>query len=362
MRYRRFSYLAAFTGGILFLLTACGTSPVSPKNVTNSTGNSQLEQSVSVSGSGGSLQKAMETQIIPLFEKQTGVKVTYTAATSGQSLAQVQANKNNPPYDVVWGADGSHVQGASAGLWKTLDPKVVTNLADVYPEYLEPNNVGARFGFFVVGIEYNSEVFSKKGFSAPTSWQDLWNPSYKGHVGAYAWGVSFSAAMFGSLEKSQGGSETKTFADLARIKPNLLNVFQDSGSLDASFSQGDTWIAYNSNARTLALNRSGVPVTFASPKEGATFVGNTMDIPIHAAHPNAAQAFINFMLSNEVQRLLPTALAYSPVVKNANIPSELAKFIPSPEQGRTLPFLDWNAISKRNEQLSQQWAQTLGGK
>ncbi len=338
------------------------TSASSPTPQAVSPTQVPLESQVFVAGSGGSLQKAMQDQIIPIFEKQTGVKVTYTAATSGQSLAQTQANPNNPPYDVVWGADQSHLQGKTAKLWQPLDTSVVKNLANVYTEFRDPDNIGVVFGFFTVGIEYNQKIFQDRGFAKPTSWLDLWNPSYKGHVGAYAWTVSFSPSFVVSLSKSLGGSETNTDAAFVKLKsltPNLINVFPDSGSLDNSLTSGDTWIVYNSSARVLQLSSAGVPVAFVDPKEGAGFVGNTLDIPVNAAHPHAAQAFVNYMLSDEVQQLLPKALGYGPVSKNADVPPDLANLVPSPSDRSHYVFIDWSAIAKRNQELSQLWTQIV---
>ncbi len=321
-----------------------------------------LESQVFMSGSGGTFQTAMEKQVLPLFTQQTGVKVTYTGIASGPVLSQLQANPQNPPYDVVWGTDQVLISGKASNIWAPLDPKVVTNLANVYPEFYDPDNMGVEFGFFINGIEYNEKVFKDKGFPVPTSWNDLWNPAYKGHVGAYAWSVSFSPSFLTSLSKSLGGSESNTDAAFAKLKtltPNLLNVFPDSGSLDQSLSSGDTWIAYNSNARTQALAKSGVPLAFVAPKEGAGIVNNPLMTPAHAPHPRAAQALINFILSDQVQNLLPTTIGYSPVSKSAVIPPELVSSMPSPVDRLKYVFTDWSVIVKRNQDLSKLWTQTI---
>ena len=357
----------------LLATTACGgqsqpatgnPAPAAPAPAANTsqpaTAAPQLEPTLTVAGAGGSLQQAMEQQILPLFEKKFGVKVTYQAATSAQSLAQTQANRNNPPYDVIWGSEQTHVQGKTAGLWQPVDPTVVTNFKNVYPEFQDPDKVGVPLGFVVVGLEYNSKIFKDKGFTPPTSWQDLWNPAYKNHVGAYAWSVAFSPALLFGLAKNQGGSDTTAaFDKLKGLAPNLVNVFPDPGSLDNSLAQGDTWITYNSSARVQQASQSGQPLKFVAPNEGAVYQGSMLDIPINAAHPKAAQAFLNFWLSPEVQQLLPKALGYAPVIPNVTIPSDLAEYVPSPDSRKQLVFVDWKVIAQRNQELSQQWDKSL---
>ena len=45
--------------------------------------------------------------------------------------------------------------------------------------------VGAKstgIGFIATGLAYNKDVFAKNGWQAPTSWNDLADPKYKGKV------------------------------------------------------------------------------------------------------------------------------------------------------------------------------------
>lgn len=51
------------------------------------------------------------------FEKETGIKVTMMLKGSGESLAQVAAEKANPKLDVWFGGTGDpHLQAAEQGL------------------------------------------------------------------------------------------------------------------------------------------------------------------------------------------------------------------------------------------------------
>jgi len=370
MRNRRFVLWPVILAIVLLATAACGAQPQTASSNQASAGDAskaaapapQLEPTLVFAFGGGTLEQALREQVLPLFEKQTGVKVTMAAGTAAQNFAKTQANKNNPPFDLVWTSEETHLQGKAAGVWQPLDPKVVTNLNNAYPEFRDPDNVGAPFGFVIIGLAYNSKIFADKGFKPPTSWQDLWNPAYKGHVGAYSWATAFSADFLVSLSKSLGGNEQNTTAALDRLKslaPDIINVFPDPGSLDNSFIQGDTWIAYNSNARVLAQSQSGLPIKFVAPKEGATFHPVFLDTPVNAAHPNAARAFINFWLSPEVQRLMPKAVQYAPVVPNATIPSDLAEFIPSPDSRKQFLFVDRKVIVDRNQELSQLWDKVL---
>src|SRR5450432_717448 len=50
------------------------------------------------------------------FERKTGIKVAMTRKSSGETYAQVQAEKDNPKGDIWWGGTGDpHLQAAEEG-------------------------------------------------------------------------------------------------------------------------------------------------------------------------------------------------------------------------------------------------------
>ena len=51
------------------------------------------------------------------FEKSTGIKVAMTRKSSGETFAQIKAERRNPKGDVWWGGTGDpHLQAAEEGL------------------------------------------------------------------------------------------------------------------------------------------------------------------------------------------------------------------------------------------------------
>ena len=51
------------------------------------------------------------------FEEATGIKVSMTRKSSGETLAQIKAEADNPKGDVWWGGTGDpHLQAAEEGL------------------------------------------------------------------------------------------------------------------------------------------------------------------------------------------------------------------------------------------------------
>ena len=61
-----------------------------------------------------------------------GIKVKLVVGTALSNYRKVVATRNNPEIDVYWSNELTHAAGKQQGLYDKLDPRVVTNLVDVY--------------------------------------------------------------------------------------------------------------------------------------------------------------------------------------------------------------------------------------
>ena len=71
----------------------------------------------------------------------------------------------------------------------------------------------------------------------------------------------------------------------------------------------------------------GAPIDFAYPKEGADFFANYFDVVKNGPHPNAAQAFVNYLLGVEAPAILSKHF-YGPINKNVRLPDEIDRKVP----------------------------------
>src|SRR5207248_6633646 len=64
-----------------------------------------------------SVQEEWCRGMVTAFERKTGIKVAMTRKSSGETYAQIRAEKDNPKGDVWWGGTGDpHLQAAEEGL------------------------------------------------------------------------------------------------------------------------------------------------------------------------------------------------------------------------------------------------------
>ena len=65
--------------------------------------------------------------------------------------------------------------------------------------------------------------------------------------------------------------------------------------------KGDTWIALGWSGDAIQLQKDNPNIKFVMPKEGCMLWSTSMEIPVGAPNPQAAQAFIDFVYDPKVQ-------------------------------------------------------------
>ena len=122
--------------------------------------------------------------MVNTFEKQTGIRVSMTRKSSGETLAQIKAEKSNLKGDVWWDGTGDpHLQAAEEGLTEVYNSPMLSQLQDWA---LSPHKAtgGRTVGIYMggLGYGYNKELLVSKGLPAPKCWKDLLNPAFKDEV------------------------------------------------------------------------------------------------------------------------------------------------------------------------------------
>jgi putative spermidine/putrescine transport system substrate-binding protein len=129
-----------------------------------------------VAGYGGSFEQTMRTEVIPDFEKKHGVKVEYVAGNSTDTLAKLQGQKGNQQIDVAIVDDGPMYQAIQLGFCGRLQDLPA---ADLYEAARFKDDRAVAIGLVGTGLMYNTKYFAEKGWSAPTSWDDLKDSKFK---------------------------------------------------------------------------------------------------------------------------------------------------------------------------------------
>ncbi len=254
---------------------------------------------------GGDYEKKIPTLIGPGFEQATGYRLSYvTAGGSAEMVARVKAQAANPQVDVVIGDEGPQLLGKD--LWQPIDAKYLTNMGEMYDLAKVTGNRRVRAFAGAVTILYNTKVFQEKGWAPPTSWNDLWDPKYRGHVITLEGTSPYTYGLLVIASELDGGSERDTepgWRKLKQLAPSIPVFATGAAKFGDLFRQGTGWIGLHSEGSALRHRIAGLPIGTAYPKEGPIFVPASVVVVKGGPNPDGAQKFVNHLLRADVQKL-----------------------------------------------------------
>ena len=301
------------------------------------------------------------------FTKATGVKVTYVIGTQMSHLAKIQVSKSSPDTDVVFSSGLSHAIGKGQDLFEKLDPALVTNAKDLYPNAVDPDDVGAMGSLTSIGMGYNTEKLNEIGMGTPTSWNDLWDPRLKGRVALCSFNVTWTQDFLVLIAKMNGGSEDNIQPGFDKIRElkemgNLAYIPSTPAEMENLLTQNLAWANATASIRAYGLGDQGYPFTFLYPEEGASLYANWFDIIKGAPHPKAAQAFVNHMLTPEAQLIMARGW-YGPTNKTVVLPEDLAEKAPyGAERIASLVPIDRAKLNQNLDAWADQWNREIESK
>jgi iron(III) transport system substrate-binding protein len=255
------------------------------------------------------------------FEAKYGITVNYVRMSSGEALARVQAEKDNPQFDIWWGGPiDSFVAAKGEGLLEAYDSPNYANLTDpAKMKDVDNQWVGIYVG--TLGFATNTDwLAANPGSAAPTSWDDLLKPEFTGQVMVAhpsSSGTSYTAlATILQLKGEDAGWEyLKQYA-------GQVSQFTKSGAAPAKFvGQGEAAVAIVfSHDIVNEIENNKLPLQLTFPEEGTGYEIGGMGILKGAKHPQAARLWFDWALTPEAQALGPVYAAYqAPTVSGVEL-------------------------------------------
>ncbi|OAB45584.1 ABC transporter substrate-binding protein [Paenibacillus antarcticus] len=289
-------------------LAGCGTNSNSNSNSTakeaspsanNSVTNTQAADQKLVVYSAG--PEGLAYKIIEGYEAQTGVKVEMFQGTTGKILARMEAEKSNPVVDVVILASLPSAQGLkNDGL--TLPYPEAHNADKLNPDWSDKEGNYFSSSASALGIAYNTKLVT----TPPTSWEDLTKPEYKGQINIPDPSLSGSALDFitGYLS-DKGESGWSLFEQFNNNDVAVAGANQEA--LDPVITGAKSMVVAAVDYMTYKAKAKGEPVDIVYPKEGTVISPRPAAIMKSTKHEENAKSFIDYLLSDEAQKLVSNA-------------------------------------------------------
>jgi len=234
------------------------------------------------------------------FEKATGIKVNFIRFSSGEALARVMAEKNNPRIDVLFGGPvETFAAGVKEGLFEPYKPP---SFAALPPRFRHPDGQWVAIADDPLVFMSNNKFLKDNALQAPASWNDLLAPAYKNMIQMADARTSGTAVtrIFSVIEVN-GRDENKAFEYMKKLRPNvqLYTKSGGGGTLPVGLGQAGAGIFFIVDA--LDTKAKGYDVTISFPKEGIGTAAEAIALIKGAKNPAVGKKLIDWATSPAMQ-------------------------------------------------------------
>jgi iron(III) transport system substrate-binding protein len=233
------------------------------------------------------------------FNKQyPDIEIKWVRDSTGIVTAKLLAEKSNPQADIVWGlAATSLMLLKNEGMTEAYMPAGADQLD---PKFLDGDNPPHWTGMdaWVACICVNTVEAEANGLPIPTSWKDLTDPVYKGHVvmpnpnssGTGFLDVASWLQMFG---------EDDGWAFMDGLHENIAWYTHSGSKPCRQAGSGETPIGISFAYRGAKVKNKGAPIEIVIPSEGVGWEMEATAIMKGTDKLEAAKKLVDFSVSKE---------------------------------------------------------------
>ena len=280
----------------------------------------------------------MDPQVLELFEKETGISVTYDEYETNEAMYPIIA-KGAADYDLICPSDYMIQKMSDEGLLEPINWSRIPNAKNIDDQYFEfargydeNNTYSMPYLWGTVGILYN-----KKMVKGPIdSWGVLWDTRYQDDI---LMQKSVRDA-FGVALKYLGYSlNTTDEAQLDEAKQKLLEQ-KHSGVVQAyvvdevrdKMIAGEAAMGVIYSGEALTCMEENEDLAYVIPKEGSNLWMDNFAIVKGAKNKENAEKFLNFLCRPEIMKMNFEYITYS-------VPSSKAReLLPDEYKNSTIAF------------------------
>lgn len=282
--------------------------------------------------------------------------IKWVRDSTGIITAKLLAEKANPQADVVWGLAVTSLKLlADQGYFQPYAPKGVETLDPQYVDKAKPPQwIGQRA--WVASLCFNTVEAEKNKLPAPTSWQDLTKPEFKGKVVM----PNPNSSGTGFLDVSawiQMWGEEKAWKYMDALHDNIAQ-YTHSGSKPCKMAAaGEVPVGISFAYRGAQEKSKGAPVAVIAPKEGVGWDLESFAIVKGTKKLEAAKQLADWSVTRKANEMYNEGYA---VVAMPGV----AKPVPNYPEGIAEKMIknDFEWAAKHREAILAEWAKRYDGK
>ncbi|MBF2028939.1 MAG: spermidine/putrescine ABC transporter substrate-binding protein [Oscillatoriales cyanobacterium C42_A2020_001] len=249
----------------------------------------------------------IDPQLTETFHTQTGINITADIYDSNETMLATFQTGKGAIYSVIYPSDYKVAEMIEKKLLSQLDHSRISGLENLLPEFqnsvYDPGNQhSVPISWGTTGLIYNTDALNP----GPEDWQDLWQMQQP--LNRKMTLLADVREVMGATLKSLGHSYNSTnpteikqaYEKLVQLKP-AVTTFTTDAWRDRLLA-GDLLLsmAYSADAVRLIQENPDAKLRYVIPRSGTSLWSDTMVIPTTSPNPDAAYAWINFMMQPSV--------------------------------------------------------------
>jgi spermidine/putrescine-binding protein len=299
-------------------------------------------------------------ELLESFEAETGIKINFVNFDLDETMLTRLQAAGGGSYDLVIADDYIIETVIAGGLAQKLDTKKIPNYGSINPiyqkQFYDPKDeYTVPYGAGVQTIVYDP---SRVKINI-TGYADLWDPSLAGSLGIienYRVINGLALKVLGKSYNTLNIQDIRAAGDkLKTLAPNIRLIRDDNLEDELLSGEISAAVMYTSQVTAAVMANPDLKIVF--PKEGIGFGIMAGFIPSNAPNPDAAYAFLNYILDAkrgaecfEYLGYYSTYTASDPYIKE-----EYKKFLTLPESFNTNMEMIQNISAEAEEEHSLIW-------
>ncbi|TMJ05192.1 MAG: ABC transporter substrate-binding protein [Alphaproteobacteria bacterium] len=285
------------------------------------------------------------------FEKASGIAVKFVRFSSGEALARVAAEKNNPQIDVLFGGPvETFTAGQSKGLFEAYKSP---SFGDLPSRFKDANGQWTAIADDPLVFMTNSGFLKQHNLQPPGSWDDLLNPAYKDMLQmADARTSGTAVTRIFSILQVHDRNEDAAFAYMKKLRKNIQSYTKSGGggTLPVGLGQAGGGIFFIVDA--LFTRQKGYDVQISFPKEGIGSAAECIALIKGAKNADAGKKLIDWATSPDMQSLLaPNKINFIPAHPKVATEPSLAEVL----KGAKIIEIDEAWAGSNRQRIIERW-------
>lgn len=238
-------------------------------------------------------------EILDGFEKETGIRINYVNFDFDETMLTRLETARGGDYDLIIADDYIIEAVIAQGLAQKLDKSRLSNYGNINPiyqkQFYDPGDeYTVPYGAGVQTIVYDPSQVN----IAIKSYGDLWNPALRNRVGIIENYRVINGMALKVLGRSYNVNDPGIIREagnrLLGLAPNIRLIRDDDLQNDLLSGEIAAAVMYTSQVTMAKMENPNLQVVF--PTEGIGFGIMAGFIPSKAPNPDAAYAFLNYIM------------------------------------------------------------------